>query len=195
LRTALADDEVDHADESGAMHHIWYELVDGPCDAFPEGRIEIATTRPETLLGDTAVAVHPDDDRYKALVGKRVRLPLTGRTIPIIADPMVDREFGTGMVKITPAHDPNDFECGNRHGLARINILNGDGTLNDEVPVAYRGLPAVKARAAVVEDLKEAGLYKEEKKIQPRGGPLLPLPHRGGALPLRAVVRADEAPR
>jgi valyl-tRNA synthetase len=164
--TALADDEVEHEDKPGAMYHIYYELVDGPCEAAPEGRVEIATTRPETLLGDTAVAVHPDDERFKALVGKRLRLPLADRTIPVIADAMVDKEFGTGAVKITPAHDPNDFEAGNRHNLARINILNPDGTLNDQVPVAYRGLKAEAARKAVVEDLKEAGLFKEEKKIK-----------------------------
>jgi valyl-tRNA synthetase len=163
--TALADDEVEKDDTPGAMYHIWYELVDGPCPAAPEGRIEIATTRPETLLGDTAVAVHPEDDRYRGLVGKRLRLPLTDRTIPVIADAMVDREFGTGAVKITPAHDPNDFEAGNRHGLARINILNPDGTLNDNVPVAYRGIKVQAARKAVLEDLKAAGLFKEEKKI------------------------------
>jgi valyl-tRNA synthetase len=163
--TALADDEVDHADEAGAMYHLWYELADGPCEACPEGRVEIATTRPETLLGDTAVAVHPEDPRYTTLVGKLLKLPLTDRKIPIIADSMVDREFGTGMVKITPAHDPNDFECGNRHNLARINILNPDGTLNDECPVAYRGLKAQAARKQIVADLTELGLFKAEDKI------------------------------
>jgi len=163
--TALADDEVDHEDKSGSMYHIFYELEDGPCEAFPEGRIEIATTRPETLLGDTAVAVHPEDERYKGLVGKQVRLPLAGRSIPIIADAMVDREFGTGMVKITPAHDPNDFECGNRHDLPRVNILNPNGTLNDAVPEKYRGKKAADARKLVVQDLKELGLFKDEKKI------------------------------
>ena len=110
------------------MYHLWYELVDGPQPGFPEGRIEIATTRPETLLGDTAVAANPEDERYKGLVGRRVRLPLTGRTIPVIADSYVDKAFGTGLVKITPAHDPNDFEVGKRHGLEQLNILNPDGT-------------------------------------------------------------------
>ncbi|HRZ89262.1 MAG TPA: class I tRNA ligase family protein, partial [Spirochaetia bacterium] len=128
--TALADDEVDHADEAGGMYHIRYEIVDPPAGSPPEGGwtviggkayIEIATTRPETLLGDTAVAAHPEDPRYAALIGKKVKLPLTDRTIPIIADSYVDRAFGTGLVKITPAHDPNDFEVGNRHNLERVN--------------------------------------------------------------------------
>ncbi|HPS43225.1 MAG TPA: valine--tRNA ligase [Treponemataceae bacterium] len=162
--TALADDEVEHEDTSGAMYHIWYEL-DG-C-ALPDGttRIEIATTRPETLLGDTAVAVNPEDERYTALVGKMVKLPLTGRSIPIVADSYVDRAFGTGMVKITPAHDPNDWEVAKRQNLAVINILNPDGTLNENVPEKYRGMKCPVARKAVIEDLTALGLYKEEKKI------------------------------
>ena len=164
--TALADDEVEHEDSAGAMYHLWYELEGGPQPGFPEGRIEIATTRPETLLGDTAVAANPDDERYKALVGSRVKLPLTGRTIPVIADAYVDKAFGTGLVKITPAHDPNDFEVGNRHGLERINILNPDGTLADTVPAKYRGLKVKEARKAVLEDLKEQGLFVREEAIQ-----------------------------
>jgi valyl-tRNA synthetase len=163
--TALADDEVEHEDAPGAMYHIAYELVDGPQPGFPEGRIEIATTRPETLLGDTAVAFNPADERYTALEGKLVRLPLTGRSIPLIADTYVDKAFGTGLVKITPAHDPNDFEVGNRHGLERINILNPDGSLADTVPEKYRGLTVKLARAAVLADLKEAGLYLREEAI------------------------------
>jgi valyl-tRNA synthetase len=158
--TALADDEVEHEDASGAMYHIRYEYSDG------SGSIEIATTRPETLLGDTAVACHPEDERYKALVGKTLTLPLAGRLIPLIADSYVDREFGTGLVKITPAHDPNDFEVGNRHNLERINILNPDGTLNENVPEKYRGLKAKDARKLVVEDLKALGLFVAEKPIQ-----------------------------
>ncbi|MCD1653339.1 valine--tRNA ligase [Treponema zuelzerae] len=163
--TALADDEVEHEDTNGAMYHIWYELEAG--SALPDGstRIEIATTRPETLLGDTAVAVHPEDERYASLIGKHVHLPLTGRMIPIVADTYVDRTFGTGMVKITPAHDPNDWEVSKRHNLPVINILNPDGTLNAEVPEKYRGLKCPAARKAVIEDLKELGLFKEEKKI------------------------------
>jgi valyl-tRNA synthetase len=162
--TALSDDEVEHEDEAGAMHYIRYPLEPG---AQIDGRdfIEIATTRPETLLGDTAVACHPDDERYRGLVGRKARLPLAGRLVPIVADAYVDREFGTGLVKITPAHDPNDFEVGKRHGLEQINILNPDGSLGDAVPAKYRGMKAEEARKLVVEDLKAAGLYVAEKPI------------------------------
>ena len=163
--TALSDDEVEHEDEAGAMYHIRYPLVGGPAPGAPEGYIEIATTRPETLLGDTAVAAHPDDERYKALVGKELALPLTGRSIPIIADAYVDREFGTGLVKITPAHDPNDFEVGKRHGLPQINVLSPDGTMGDAAPGKYRGMKVKDARKAVVEDLKALGLFVAEKPI------------------------------
>ena len=173
--TALADDEVEHEDTAGAMYHMYYEIADGSSipavtledgTVFPGGnRIEIATTRPETLFGDTAVAVHPDDPRYKALVGKKVRLALTDREIPVVADTYVDRAFGTGVVKITPAHDPNDWEVGKRCGLDILNILNPDGTLNENVPEKYRGLSCKEARKTVVEDLISAGLFKEEEKI------------------------------
>lgn len=173
--TALADDEVEHEDTAGAMYHMYYEIADGSSipavtledgTVFPGGnRIEIATTRPETLFGDTAVAVHPDDPRYKALVGKKVRLALTDREIPVVADSYVDRAFGTGVVKITPAHDPNDWEVGKRCGLDILNILNPDGTLNENVPEKYRGLSCKEARKTVVEDLISAGLFKEEEKI------------------------------
>ena len=157
--TALADDEVDHVDTQGAMYHLYYEYADG------SGKIEVATTRPETFFGDTAVAVNPDDERYKGLVGKMLKLPLTGKEIPIIADSYVDKEFGTGMVKITPAHDPNDWEVGLRHNLEVINLLNPDGTLNDNVPEKYRGLKCEQARKLVIEDLTEAGLFKGEEKV------------------------------
>jgi valyl-tRNA synthetase len=162
--TALADDEVDHTDTAGAMYHIWYEYADGPA---PDGstKIEIATTRPETLLGDTAVAVNPSDERYKDIVGKKLKLPLTNREIPLIADAYVDKEFGTGMVKITPAHDPNDYQVGKRNNLEIINILNPDGTLNDNCPEKYRGMTCQKARALIIEDLEALGLYKGEEKI------------------------------
>ncbi|MCE1196025.1 valine--tRNA ligase [bacterium] len=163
--TALSDDEVEHEDEAGSMWHIWYELADGPCPECPSGRIEIATTRPETLLGDTAVATHPEDERYAGLIGKLIALPLTGRTIPLIADAYVDKAFGTGLVKITPAHDPNDFEVGNRHGLERINILNPDGTLSAKAPEKYRGLKVLEARKLVLADLEALGLLKSEEKI------------------------------
>ena len=157
--TALADDEVDHVDTQGAMYHLFYEYADG------SGKIEVATTRPETFFGDTAVAVNPDDERYKDLVGKTLKLPLTGKEIPIIADAYVDKEFGTGMVKITPAHDPNDWEVGLRHNLEVVNLLNPDGTLNDNVPEKYRGLKCEQARKLVIEDLTEAGLFKCEEKM------------------------------
>ncbi|HAH63249.1 MAG TPA: valine--tRNA ligase [Treponema sp.] len=162
--TALADDEVDHTDTAGAMYHIWYEYADGPA---PDGstKIEIATTRPETLLGDTAVAVNPTDERYKSVVGKKLRLPLTGRTIPLITDAYVDKSFGTGMVKITPAHDPNDWLVGKRNNLEIINILNPDGTLNENCPEKYRGLTCVKARELIIKDLTDLGLFKGEEKI------------------------------
>jgi valyl-tRNA synthetase len=161
--TALSDDEVEHADEAGAMYHIRYELVDPPAGA-PK-YIEIATTRPETMLGDTAVAYHPEDERYLSLAGAKVRLPLADRIIPMIADAYVDRSFGTGLVKITPAHDPNDFEIGKRHGLPSVNVLNPDGTLNDNVPARYRGLKVKDARALVVEDLTALGLFIKQDSI------------------------------
>ena len=152
--TALADDEVDHTDTPGQMHHIFYKMVDGT------GQVEIATTRPETLLGDTAVAVNPTDERYKGLVGKTLIVPLANREVPVIADDFVDKEFGTGAVKITPAHDPNDWEAGRRHALEAINILTPSGRLNENCPPKYRGMSVGQAREAVVADLKEAGLYK-----------------------------------
>ena len=130
--TALSDDEVDHADEAGAMYHIRYPLVPLPGSAgsgqagVGPDYIEVATTRPETMLGDTAVAYHPEDERYRHLAGRMVRLPLADRDIPMVADSYVDREFGTGLVKITPAHDPNDFEVGKRHDLPLVNVLNPD---------------------------------------------------------------------
>ena len=157
--TALADDEVDHEDTPGAMYHLYYEYADG------SGKIEVATTRPETFFGDTAVAVNPKDERYKALVGKMLKLPITGKEIPIVADDYVDMEFGTGMVKITPAHDPNDWEVGLRHNLEVVNLLTPDGRMNENVPEKYRGLKPEQARALVIEDLTAAGLFKEEEKM------------------------------
>ena len=151
-QTSLSDAEVEHEDQEGSFWHIKYP-IEGE-----EGRfVEIATTRPETLLGDTAVAVNPEDDRYRDLVGKMLLLPLTDRKIPVIADEYVDREFGTGCVKITPAHDPNDFEVGRRHQLEEINILNDDATLNDRCG-KYAGMDRYEARRAMVEDLDRLGL-------------------------------------
>ena len=150
--TSISDAEVEHEEQAGHFWHINYPV------AGEEGRfVEIATTRPETLLGDTALAVNPKDERYKDLVGKMVKLPLTDREIPIIADEYVDMEFGTGVVKITPAHDPNDFEVGKRHNLPEINILNDDATINN-LGGKYAGMDRYEARKAMVEDLKEQGL-------------------------------------
>ena len=149
--TSISDAEVEFEEQEGSFWHIRYPLKDG------NGWLEIATTRPETLLGDTAVAVNPDDERYKDMVGKLLVLPLVGREIPIIADEYVDREFGTGAVKITPAHDPNDFEVGRRHALPAVNILNGDATINENGG-RYAGMDRYEARRAIVADL-EAGGY------------------------------------
>ena len=156
-RTAISDDEVEHVETRGKLWHYRYPLADG------SGSITIATTRPETMLGDTAVAVHPEDERYKGMIGKMVSLPLTDRKIPIIADATVEREFGTGAVKVTPAHDPADNEMGHRHSLPEINILTPDARMNDNVPEPYRGLTVAKARAKVVEDIKAAGLFIKEE--------------------------------
>ena len=151
-QTSISDAEVEHEDQDGFFWHINYPIVG------EEGKyVEIATTRPETLLGDTAVAVNPEDERYKHLVGKMLKLPLTDREIPVIADEYVDKEFGTGCVKITPAHDPNDFEVGKRHNLEEINIMNDDATIN-ELGGKYAGMDRYEARKAMVEDLKEQGL-------------------------------------
>jgi len=158
--TALADDEVDHEDTAGKMYHLRYYFTDAK-DKY----IEIATTRPETMLGDSAVAVHPEDERYSAFKGKTLRLPLTERDIPVIFDTYVEKDFGTGALKVTPAHDTNDWELGKKHGLAVINILNPDGTLNEEVPEKYRGLSVKKARAAVIEDLITGGYLVKEEPI------------------------------
>lgn len=155
--TALADDEVEHRELPGILYHYYYPLADG------NGNIEIATTRPETMFGDTAVAVHPEDERYKDLIGKYVNLPLTNRKIQIIADSYVDRDFGSGAVKITPGHDPNDWDIGNRHNLEKINLLNPDGTLNKNVPEKYRGLMPEEARKLVVEDLKAEGFFLRDE--------------------------------
>ena len=151
-QTSISDAEVEHEDQDGFFWHINYPVVG------EEGQyVEIATTRPETLLGDTAVAVNPEDERYKHLVGKMLKLPLTDREIPVIADEYVDKEFGTGCVKITPAHDPNDFEVGKRHNLEEINIMNDDATIN-ELGGKYAGMDRYEARKTMVEDLKEQGL-------------------------------------
>ncbi|WP_409293401.1 valine--tRNA ligase [Peribacillus sp. SCS-37] len=162
-KTALSDIEVIYKDVQGAFYHMSYPLGDGT------GSIEIATTRPETMLGDTAVAVHPEDDRYKHLIGKTVILPITGREIPIVGDDYVDMEFGSGAVKITPAHDPNDFEIGNRHSLERILVMNEDGTMNANAG-KYQGMDRFECRKQIVKDLQEQGvLFKIEEHMHSVG--------------------------
>ena len=150
-RTALSDAEVEYTEQSGSFWHISYPVKGS--DEF----VTVATTRPETMLGDTAVAVHPEDERYSHLIGKTLLLPLVGREIPVIADEYVEREFGTGCVKITPAHDPNDFEVGKRHSLEVIKVMNDDGTISSEYGGAYSGLDRYEARRRMVEDLKAGG--------------------------------------
>jgi valyl-tRNA synthetase len=166
LLTAISDLEVQSQEESGKLWHLRYPLADG------SGHLVVATTRPETLLGDAAVAVHPEDERYRHLVGRTVRLPLAEREIPVIADAYVDREFGTGVVKITPAHDFNDYAVGQRHKLPLINVFTPAAAMNDQCPPAYRGLDRFAAREKVVAELSAAGLLAEvrEHKLQvPRG--------------------------
>jgi len=167
LGTAVSDLEVDNEEEQGKLWEIRYPFADG------SGSLVVATTRPETMLGDVAVAVNPDDERYAALVGKEVLLPLTGRTIPVIADSYVDRAFGTGCVKITPAHDFNDWQVGQRHGLAPIAILDLEARINANAPAKYRGLDRYVARKAVLADVAEQGLLVSEKAhrmVVPRCG-------------------------
>lgn len=147
-KTALSDIEVIHKEIEGAFYHMHYPLTDGT------GSIDVATTRPETMLGDTAVAVHPEDERYKHLIGKTVTLPIVGREIPIVADDYVDMEFGSGAVKITPAHDPNDFEIGNRHNLERVLVMNEDGSMNGNAG-KYEGMDRFECRKQIVKDLQE----------------------------------------
>jgi len=166
LHTAISDLEVISEEENGYLWHFKYPLTDG------SGHLTVATTRPETMLGDTAVAVHPDDERYQHLIGKTITLPLANREIPIIADDYVDREFGTGCVKITPAHDFNDYEMGQRHDLPKINLFNDDAQLNDNAPKVYVGMDRFDARKQVVSDLDSLGLLEkvDDHKLKvPRG--------------------------
>ena len=172
LHTALSDLEVLSEEENGHLWHIRYPRVDG------KGYVVVATTRPETMLGDTAVAVNPDDPRYSDLVGLELELPLTGRTIPVITDSYVDIEFGSGCVKITPAHDFNDYEMGKRHQLPKINVLNDDASINENAPEAYRGLDRFVARKQIVADLETTGLIE---KIEPHTL-MIPRGDRSGAV-------------
>lgn len=157
-KTALSDIEVIHKDVEGAFYHMYYPLADG------SGNLEIATTRPETMLGDTAVAVHPNDERYQDLIGKTVMLPIVNREIPIIADEYVEMDFGTGVVKITPAHDPNDFEVGNRHDLPRINVMTDEAIMN-QLAGKYEGMDRFTARKELVKEMDELGLLKTIEKM------------------------------
>ena len=156
-KTSISDAEVEHEEQAGHFWHIKYPLVNEDGTVSTTEFLTFATTRPETMLGDTAVAVHPEDERYQKLIGRKVMLPLMNREIPIVADSYVDREFGTGVVKITPAHDPNDFEVGKRHNLPEINILNDDATINENGG-KYAGMDRYEARKVMVEELKEQGL-------------------------------------
>ena len=158
LKSAVSDLEVESEEEDGSLWHIAYPLSNG------SGRLVVATTRPETLLGDVAVMVHPEDERYVHLIGQTVQLPLTGREIPVIADDYVDREFGTGVVKVTPAHDQNDYAVGQRHQLPMIGVLTLDAKINENAPAQYQGLDRFKARQQIVADLEAAGLLVEVKK-------------------------------
>ena len=151
LLTALSDLEVQSEEEEGHLWHLSYPLEDG------SGHVIVATTRPETMLGDTAVAVNPEDERYQRLIGKKLRLPLTNRLIPVIADSYVDPAFGSGCVKITPAHDFNDYEIGLRHGLEQINIFTPRAALNENVPERFRGLDRFDARKRVIAELDRSG--------------------------------------
>lgn len=162
-KTALSDIEVIYKDVQGGFYHMKYPLVDG------SGHIEVATTRPETMLGDTAVAVHPEDDRYKHLIGKKVKLPIVGREIEIVADDYVDMEFGSGAVKITPAHDPNDFEIGNRHNLERVLVMDESGKMNENAG-KYQGMDRFECRKQIVKDLQDEGiLFKIEEHMHSVG--------------------------
>ncbi|EAE5088331.1 valine--tRNA ligase, partial [Listeria monocytogenes] len=162
-KTALSDIEVIHKDIEGSFYHLKYPLTDG------SGYLEVATTRPETIPGDTAVAVHPKDERYQHLIGKTIMLPILNREIPIVADEYVEREFGSGAVKITPAHDPNDFEVGNRHDLPRIIVMHEDGTMNENAG-KYDGLDRFVARKEIIQDFKDLGLFiKQEPHLHSVG--------------------------
>ncbi|MBQ5802184.1 MAG: class I tRNA ligase family protein, partial [Clostridia bacterium] len=156
-KTALSDAEVEYSEDPSYFWHLRYAYEDG------SGYLVVATTRPETYFGDTAVAVNPKDERYKDIIGKNVILPLIGKAIPVVADSYVDKEFGTGAVKITPAHDPNDFEVGLRHNLEIVRVMNDDGSMN-ELAGKYNGMKALDCRAKIVEDFKEMGLLV---KIEP----------------------------
>jgi len=178
--TALSDLEVEHREEEGHLYYLRYPMEEG-------GEIVVATTRPETMLGDTAVAVNPADGRYRDYVGRWAILPVLGRKIPVIADDYVDPDFGTGALKITPAHDPYDFEIGQRHGLQAVKVIDEEGRMTDEAG-PYRGLDRFDHRG-----LRTGRHLGEGRALPPQRGALLQVRHRRGALPLGAVVREDQA--
>ena len=171
LQTAVSDLEVDYSEEMGNLYYFKYPLADGSGDFIP-----VATTRPETILGDTAVCVHPDDERYKAFIGKKVHVPMTNREVVVIADEYVDREFGTGALKITPAHDVNDYELGKKHSLPLINIMNKDASINENGGEAYKGLDRFKCREKLWADMSAAGLVIKTTPHMQR----VPRSQRGG---------------
>ena len=185
-RTAISDLETVHEERQGHLWHIRYPIV-GTNES-----VVVATTRPETMLGDTAVAVHPSDPRYQHLIGKMVLLPLMNREIPIVDDFVVDREFGTGAVKVTPAHDPNDFEIGRRHNLPEIDVMTDDAKMSAAAG-KYAGLDRFEARKQIVADLEAAGLLVKDRRSHARRRDVRPLRHHHRAARLDAVVRENEA--
>ncbi len=162
--TALADDEVDHEEKQGGLWEIDYQMADSADSADSNDLLSVVTTRPETMFGDLAVAVHPEDERYKGYIGRFVRLPIAERNIPVIADPHVDRSFGTGCLKVTPAHDANDYEIGQNHNLGFLNVMNPDGTMNENAPPLVQGMPSIQARKATVKKLEEIGVLRSYKE-------------------------------
>ena len=182
--SAVSDLEVEDQTVVDTLYYIDYPLSSG------SGSITVATVRPETMLADTAIAVHPDDDRYRRLIGEHAILPLVGRRLKIIADEYVKPDFGTGALKITPGHDPNDFEIGNRHGLERISVIGEDGRITDAAPERFVGLTVAEARAAVVAELGELGLIAQLRGVHPRRAVLATLGRADRAADLAAVVHA-----
>ena len=187
--TALSDLEVQHDAVEGKLYQIRYPIKDSDGEF-----IEVATTRPETMLGDTGVAVHPEDERYAHLKGKSATLPLIGRDLPFIQDEFVEREFGTGVVKVTPAHDPNDFDMGNRHGLEQVSVIDGEGIITPEGG-AYAGLDRFEARKRVLEDLEAQGPPREGGRPHPQRGSLFPVQDNRRTVAVDPVVRPDRAAR
>ena len=185
--TALSNEEAEKEEQEGHLWHLRYPLAGG-------GHLSVATTRPETMLGDTAVAVHPDDERYRHLIGTEVLLPLVDRRIPIVADEAVDPAFGSGAVKVTPAHDPTDFEIGRRHELPVIDVMTPDARMALTVPERFQTLDRYDARKLVVAEFEALGLLERDRAAPPWRGPLLSLRHGGGAAALRTMVRPDGAP-